>query len=247
MKSVDSIIKCGFCNQIYNTPIFLSCCSESICKKHIISTRKKYKCFNCDYKHDLSTFNYPINKTIQKLIDAEFDKLKFEDDYDDSKKFCFMLKDSSIKLENTVKNPIAYIKEHVSDVKGKVDLLREELKLKIDKVCLEMINELNDFETDCNDNVNKSSKHALYRNEINALKLEFDYEKSIKDYDLLRIDKVKWNENLRKSAIQLNQVENMQKNLIKDLFMNKSCEFDLNIDSNLIESLLRSGLDLNKR
>jgi hypothetical protein len=112
----------------------------------------------------------------------------------------------------------------------KIDLRREEFKLKIDDICEDMINKLDSFEKNCINNLSNSSLDTIYKTKFDKIKKEFNLENSIQDFDLLKIDKNKWDLNLSLAAVQMNQIGNLIKSLKKDLFMNNSCEFNRDID-----------------
>jgi hypothetical protein len=230
MKIVDEIIKCGLCDDVYDEPILLTCCSESICRKHIDRDAKKYICCFCDQEHDLSKNKFPINKTIEKLLKAEFDKLEFGNEYDNARKFCSELDNLISKFKNTLKDPTGCIHDHVSNIKMKIDLRRDDFKLKIDKICEDMITKLESFEKTCVQNLSTSSLEAIYKSKFDKIKKEFDLDNSIQDFNLLKIDKTKWDLNLSLAAVQKNQIENLIKSLNKDMLMNTSCEFNKSLD-----------------
>lgn len=242
MKIVDDLIKCKYCCEVFDTPIFLTCCSETICKKHI--SNEQYNCYFCNHKHDSKSFNFPINKTVQKLIEAEFDKLDFGDDYNQSKNACDEFKRMLEKFERTVKNPSYHITEHVSNVKVKLSLAIESFKSKMDYLCQKMFAELDNYEKECCKNVQIPNMVHAYNIRLKTMKMQFDYEKSLKDYDLLKIDRTKWDENLSNVSVQINQIKNIHKNFMKDLFMNKSCEFENSLDFKNVEGLFYSGLNI---
>ena len=107
-----------------------------------------------------------------------------------------------------------------------------------------MANDLENFETECSKNVDIPNIVYEHYYKLRLMKMEFDYEESLKDYDLLRMDKAKWNENLTKASVQINQIQNIHKSLLKDLFMNKACKFKNKLDFKTIEDFFCSGLNI---
>ena len=79
-------------------------------------------------------------------------------------------------------------------------------------------------------NMSTSSLETIYKSKFDKIKKEFDLDNSIQDFNLLKIDKTKWDLNLSLAAVQKNQIENLIKSLNKDMLMNTSCEFNKSLD-----------------
>ena len=139
-------LKCKYCHEIYTNPIALNCCGETICKPHIdeIFSNKstnKCKCPLCD--QEIKNQSFSVNKLVQKMLTTELHKLEVDSKY---KQTLDNLKTEIQKLETILKDPETKIYEEISELKRKVDLDREQLKIEIDNQANDLIQQLDSYE-----------------------------------------------------------------------------------------------------
>ena len=238
MDTVKEILTCKYCMEIYkSTPIILNCCSETICKNHIDEFRDKESdnndSFVCRLCHTKSHQNaFPVNKIADKFVKMNIQKLEFGDKYNKPKNSCKNLEQLVKEFECIIKDPRNFIYEQISKVKFDIDLKREELKEKIDKISNQMIDKVVQYEKQCYENLSLDSLR------INMIDFIGDVEKiksKLHDWhhelDMLVIDNSKW-ENIRsKSIIQYNQLESLMNEFKNDLMLNKVCTFNKSLDA----------------
>jgi hypothetical protein len=139
-------LTCKYCHEIYTNPIALNCCGETICKPHIdeIFSNKstnKCKCPLCD--QEIKNQSFSVNKLVQKMLTTELHKLEVDSKY---KQTLDNLKTEIQKLETILKDPETKIYEEISELKRKVDLDREQLKIEIDNQANDLIQQLDSYE-----------------------------------------------------------------------------------------------------
>lgn len=174
MEAINKLFKCGFCDKLLVKPVILSC-GHSICKLHEEEIRSGKKeettCSICLAPFEIPIYGLIPNKALEELIKLNFQSIdtvyglaveecqKLDEIYE----HLFLLKDS-------------YIHEKISEQISKIDLEREQTKIKIDKKALEVIEELNELEKDCRQNFTMSlsqeheKKLAYWEEEITKLK-----------------------------------------------------------------------------
>lgn len=89
-----------------------------------------------------------INKALENLIEANFDKINLEANKDACES-CEQLDELISQFESLRKDPEMFINTTVNKLKSQTDILREELKLKIDIRANKLIEDLDKYERNC--------------------------------------------------------------------------------------------------
>ena len=136
------MLTCQYCNQIFKHPIILNCCGENICKHHVDEmVSNKFLCPLCKEENTNQTFK--ANKIIEKLIKRELHAFELDPKYET------VLSSLRIEIEKIaaiLKDPENYIYEEISELKRQVDLDRERLKIRIDELANDLIQQLESYE-----------------------------------------------------------------------------------------------------
>ena len=174
MEAINKLFKCGFCDKLLVKPVILSC-GHSICKLHEEEIRSSKKeettCSICLAPFEIPTNGLIPNKALEELIELNFQSvntvygLAVEEcqKLDELYKRLFLLNDS-------------YIHEKINEHISKIDLQREQAKIKIDEKTLNLIEHYNEFEKDCRQNFTMSlsqehdKKMKYWEEEIKKLK-----------------------------------------------------------------------------
>lgn len=137
-------LTCQYCNEIYKHPITLPC-GDNICKQHIkeltSNSSSSFTCPLCSEEHANQSFK--VNKLIQKLIESNMHKFEIEPRF---KKAYESLKTEIQKFEYILKDPENIIYEEISELKRQVDLDREKLKVQVDALANDLIQQLDSYE-----------------------------------------------------------------------------------------------------
>ena len=234
MDPILDILSCKFCMKMFNsTPIVLNCCSETICEDHIKEFRTSngnglFTCMLCNSFNDQACF--PTNKIAENLIKMNLQKLEFGENYNVPKNYCKNLEILINQYEDVNKDPKNFIFDYVSKFKFQIDVKREELKEKIDKVSNDLIKRVGNFETECYKNLKSKSmkkKISTFNKELEEIKGKL--AKWNDQLKIMIIDEQNW-ENIRsKSIIKYNQLENLFENFKRELILNKECKFNTSI------------------
>ena len=155
IDQVKNLFDCEQCNQLLIDPITLLC-GYSVCKRHLDelleSSPKEsntFLCKLCDDEHFIPIKGFAVNKRIQNALDIKFNTLKLNPVYDECKKEIGSAKMHVEKIENLEKDPEYYIFEYFEELKRKVDLRREDLKLKLDNCSDEIIKSIESVKENC--------------------------------------------------------------------------------------------------
>ena len=218
--NIKEKLTCKYCYQIYQEPITLVCCGESLCKHHInellaIGGTNTFLCPFCNEKN--VNQNFPVSKTIKDLLDVEVHKFDLDPKY---KIILNNLKIEIANLEAILKDPEYIIYEQINELKMQVDLNRESLKIKIDELADDLIKQLEsyekEFKTECKSKVDM--KH--YISLVEASKQQFnEYEKYL---NLLSSKTEERDKQSKETEIKINNLQSKIKKLNGELFLNKS-------------------------
>ena len=176
LDAINKAFKCGFCDKLLAKPVFLSC-GHSICKNHQEEIRNNQSiehktCSICSTPFEIPINGLIPNKALEELIKLNFQSidtlygLAIEEckKLDELYERFILLKDS-------------YIHEKISEQRTRIDLEREQTKMKIDEKAFELIEQLNEFEIDCRQNYFTTSlnqeherKMKYWEEEITKLK-----------------------------------------------------------------------------
>ena len=136
-------ITCKCCNDIFVDPVTLSCCGESVCKKHLdeIFSKKVTRSSKCPIcKENLpSEMKISVNKALKSLIDRELHKINIDSNHqnvlNDFKQKIQTIQALNNNSEAKIDSKFKIIKENVyqdkSNAKKEIDKLAEEILNKI--------------------------------------------------------------------------------------------------------------------
>ena len=223
--NIEEDITCSCCSKIYNDPVFLSCCGSNICKQHIDSILankeiKKPVCPFCNTEIQNQTFY--INRPLKNLIEKrELHKIEIDPKFENTLK---KLKEKMNYMEKVENDPDSIIFESISKLKRQVDLDREELKEKIDKLADEIIKTLEsleiEFKQDSKTRVKETFDDDFKKSLNNQLQ---EYEKTLnslaKTNEERENQRLDIEETLEILQVKLNQLES-------GIFSNKMITYD---------------------
>jgi len=154
---VKTPFDCCLCNQLLVDPVMIPC-GNSICKKHLPdevmvegsnNSEKSFKCGICQLEHNVPKEGFVINRHIQNALDIEFSTLKLNPVFEECKKIIVEAQSNLAQVELLDKDPESFIYEYFEDLKRKVDLRRETLKLRIDNNSDDIIQSIEKTKASC--------------------------------------------------------------------------------------------------
>ena len=156
---LTSVLVCKICDLVLHDPVTLPCLCV-ICKEHLYDSSAKngsIKCLKCGKCFAIPESEFPANEMATNILDNEFHLSEEEKAL--RKTFQEMLKKLK-KLQKEVRKRQTDLElssfDHFSGVRLKIDILREEMKKKIDEIALKMIDEANEKEKAYKLRINKS-------------------------------------------------------------------------------------------
>lgn len=168
MNVLKSAITCKQCRNILKKPILLPC-GESVCLEHVQNLPDNiYYCKFCTQEHTILNGELYMNKSLENLINANLCNVNLGDEYSNALDDCKQLGELISEFETMRKDPAYFINDTLTKLRNQTDILREELKLFIDKEANKIIDELNQYERDC--------KSKLETNEFKMSMLKIDTE-----------------------------------------------------------------------
>jgi hypothetical protein len=151
MNVIKKAITCSVCKSTLDAPVLLPC-GKSICEKHVQTESDAFACDDCDLDHRIPENGFPRNKIVEDLVRAKIQKLKLGEDYDNLRQSCVNFNGLIESIQHLKNDPTLYINEMIGEIKNAIDLRRDELKLQIDEEAQVLIDELAEYEEDCDVN-----------------------------------------------------------------------------------------------
>ena len=168
---------CSFCLKILKDPINLPC-FDIICQSHLketsISEKKCIECPTCKRNFNTDTHEFVPNKILKNLIDKQLflsdEEKTLKKSLEKSLQEFFKLKDQYLEAKNGLE---IKSRQHFEELRFQIDLHREQLIEKIDKVYLLMIDQTKKVENSFSKNlVNKLEPTDILIMTINTLEDE---------------------------------------------------------------------------
>lgn len=193
MDKIRNALKCVNCKETLSTPILLPC-GHMICQSHADETQEQIICEKCGTKHRNREF--AVAKAVSEMIEAQLDSLDFGDHYTECVESCDALKNQLEQNEFLLNNNYDHIQESISELSNQVLLKSEQLKLKIDEITQELLDELKFYEKRCQSQCQIDKNFLALKKE---LKESNDEEKEklnewMSDFEVLKVDVEKWDE-----------------------------------------------------
>lgn len=166
-------------------------------------TNNMFKCQVCSEEHRVPKEGFVVNKRIQQVVDIKFNALKLNPVYDECKKEIEKAEEKLAEFRGLKKNSQGYTEEYFEEIKRKVELRREDLKMKIDQYSDEMIHNTETTQLKCR---KLSEFMDNLTAEINTSKIKLD--KLINQFDSFQLNDTKIID-IKQSVVSLNKSFNM--------------------------------------
>jgi hypothetical protein len=166
LKSLKSSLTCSYCSQILKDSLELPC-SHHLCKVHLTEKEvvklNRIKCVECKQEFKVKDNEFKPNSFVKKQLDDHVylskEEISSKKQIDDSIRKFFQMYEQFTLNKTTVDLDVH---NHLQEIRFKLDEHREELKVKIDDIYMEMIERTKNFEAaylkSLEDNLNSSLK-----------------------------------------------------------------------------------------
>jgi hypothetical protein len=163
MNNLKSALTCSNCTKIFKHPVELPC-KHNVCKEHLIEKnvqkQNKIKCVECKQEYQVKDNEFKSVELFKKLLDDQLylsdEEISLKQKIEDSIRVFYQLYEEFL-LGKTSLDLSCH--NHFQELRFQIDEHREELKAKIDKVALEMIDKTKQLE-------------AKYLTSLNAISVE---------------------------------------------------------------------------
>lgn len=179
-----SLNKCIDCQKTLQEPVILPC-GESICKKHTKPddpNQTKFDCKSCEQTHEIPSGGFIPNKRLEQMINYQIKNSLFDTNLVEAKFNCTKLNEMLDELDLLHRDPKYYISESIGELKFKIEIKREEFKMKIDREAEKLIDEMKEYQDECYTNVESASYQPIlssYKTEAQTIRsklVEFENE-----------------------------------------------------------------------
>lgn len=223
MDKVINALKCFHCRDILSKPVTLPC-GHTICQSHTQETNEEIICAKCGSRHPNKEFK--VNEAFADLINAQLCMLDFGHQHSETFKSCNDLK-SLIDKNNAMVNDLEYfIYDSTSELKNQVMLKSEQLKVRIDEITQEIIDDLDEYERRCKINCeNKDITHNFAALLSDFKKQNEEAQKKSNDWsnvmNQLKFDVDKWTRIKVDCHEALNNLFEKRQLFEKEVFLNE--------------------------
>lgn len=197
METVLNALKCKICREILSQPVLLPC-GHSVCKSHTQIDQARIKCLKCNMDHPNGAA-FVVSEDLSDMIQVQLDSFDFGLEHKEARKACNDLREQIEKNDAFLFMDFQnFSHEKIGELKNKVLLQREQLKLRIDENAQELIDELEEFEKlCCCDERTRSNDANLFDSSRNRLRAENDAAKTClhnwtHELNKLKLDEAKW-------------------------------------------------------
>lgn len=255
MDKISKAIKCANCKEILVSPMFLPC-EHNICGSHLsrfevdeirYQYHNRIECGECAQVHQVpEDCQFPFNKSLAEIIETKINMLDFGhlEHHKNTNDSCKRLDQLLREIDVLLNDPNKVTNETIDNLRIRINLKSENLKLYIKEETTKVLNKLKDYEQRCKSflyskdyesisnqlNENKKTTGSELKNwfdELNQIKFDEQRWKDLKEECEKKI--VEANEQVKqfKNQLHLNDGE-IQTNLI-DQFdkININSAFDL--------------------
>ena len=168
MDQVLNSLKCANCRNILLEPVVLPC-GDTICKSHIIEVQadEHIICSQCGSRHSIKEGGeFVVIKALANMIQAQLSSLNFGPHHNESVKSCETLREQLNKVDLILNELDFFIHESIDEMKKKVELKSEQLKLRIDEISQTLLDDLNTYEKECKEKRAKKSRLSCFNRRI---------------------------------------------------------------------------------
>lgn len=160
MNVLKSAMRCTECHKNLIKPMILAC-GSSVCSGHLEKLdNRTFQCRECEDDHFIDEKSLIVNKALESLINAKLENLNLGHDYNAAFNV-FAELDQTINNIEVIKNhPKLFIKQAIDKLKNLTELIREEHKLKLDDKADTIIQQLENYQTECLENLDCSNLKA---------------------------------------------------------------------------------------
>lgn len=240
MDLVKKSITCKYCHNLFHKPVFLPC-HNTLCSAHIddeiAKTNNNYSimCFFCKHQHKIPKEGFKENELARDLIQSgshftdEEKHLKTE-----TEKLNTQLNNLYREFEKREPEIELFNLEYFANIRNKIEIQREQLKIKIDKVAEKMLDETKEFENRYKQKLIdfKIDNQMINKDQLNKMKLFLDNHFRNPNLDLNKVELLKAElvDKITKFQDKLNDFEMIKVNI-------RDCVFKPN-EVNLPENFL---------
>ena len=195
------MIKCVNCCPILNSPVLLPC-GHSICKHHAETTSDTMiKCGKCGRDHLIPSEGFINQESLAAIIETEFYSINLGEENEQAKTDYETLEMLINQVNSFLADPTYQTREKIDDIKNKIYLKREQVKLEIDQETDKLIDKLDQYVkkllTQLDENEFKQTLSELDSiNRAGNTKLN-EFKKQL---NLVSLDEAKW-ENISEQII----------------------------------------------
>lgn len=147
MDQIQKLVTCTKCNDVFKTPVVLPC-GHSTCQEHIRQA-SFVSCFVCGKIHETENKEFVVNESLLGLITAQIASIDFGEEHQQAKEACDLLQAELDKHERLLGDLNYLIHQNVKELRNRVILHTEIIKLQADENEAKYLEYLDEYEKKC--------------------------------------------------------------------------------------------------
>lgn len=223
METVLKALKCVECLKTLSEPVCLPC-GHFICNSHTETDEEKVKCAKCGVSHKNKQF--AVAEALVDMIKVQLGSLDFGPQHSETSRACDELKQEIDKNDSIFSDMDYFIHESIDELKNRIVLRSEQLKVKIDEITEELIDDMDEYEKQCKSNTKDFSKSDSFGTLMSQLKkrnqeAKRSWEEWSEVLNELKFDVDKWKQIKAECVETLKDVREKSKQFENGLFMSE--------------------------
>lgn len=233
MDKIRNALKCVNCRETLISPVVLPC-GHMICQSHTQSANDQLICSECGTYFPNKGF--VVIKAFSDIIESELTDLDFGNYHKKAADKCEELKNRLEKNTLIFNDSDYFIHETISELKNRVMLKSEKLKIRIDEITREFIGDLAEYEKRCKINCEDKNSNTDFVSSLNEFKqynseTKKSYQMWSSELNKLKVDVDKWVKIEKECEKTLKDMNKKVKQFESELFLSELDFTKFRVDS----------------
>lgn len=193
MDVLKNALKCCECRQTLSQPVTLPC-GHTICKRHMEEGGEQVICSECGTNY--ANYEFVVNKALDDLVRANLiDNIDLGPVHKQCSEACGHMRDQLDKNLFMLEDVDFFIHETIDELKNKMSIKSERIKLRVEEITQEMLQDLDDVESEFKQKrEEKSEIFRVFLSDFQSKTMEAEdcWMKWTNILNQLKVDETKW-------------------------------------------------------
>lgn len=214
-------------------------CGDSICRNHLTqdshktltkhhsSTTDEIDCGRCSTSHVIPSSGFIPNKSLEQIIRTQIDELDLGSEYNEATLACHTLGVDLDAFDVLERDPLLHVKDTIRELAYKVELKREELKMRVDEEAASLTNALAGYESEC-DAYLRTLEYHMRRKQAHTLveSVRVKLAEWTRELDKVKRNESRWRRIKERCEQASGQVRTCVRQVKEEVLLGKIDEFE---------------------